>query len=88
MDTDLLPGYHLTPIDKGVLGQPSKVAEECAEFIDACDQNCQVMALVELADLYGAMRAYLAQQHPSLSMSDLERMADINERAFRNGRRR
>lgn len=88
METELLPGYHLTPIVKGELGQPSKVAEECAEFIDACAQDCRVMALVELADLYGAMRAYLAHHHPTLNMRDLEIMADINERAFRNGRRR
>lgn len=81
------PGYHLAQITKGKRGEPSKVSEECAEFIDACDQGCSIMALVELSDLYGAMRAWLANYHPSLSMDDLKSMNDITERAFRNGRR-
>lgn len=81
------PGYHLIEIEKGKRGEPSKVREECAEFMDAIDQECEIMALVELSDLYGAMRAYLAKHHPSMSMLDLEMMNDITERAFINGRR-
>lgn len=81
------PGYHLAAIDKGKRGEPSKIAEECAEFIDAIDQDCAIMALVELSDLYGAMRAYLTKHHPSVTMDDLRVMNDITERAFRNGRR-
>lgn len=81
------PGYHIAAIPKGKRGEASKVAEECAEFIDALDQGSSVMALMELSDLYGAMRAWLANHHPSISMADLAVMNDITERAFRNGRR-
>lgn len=81
------PGYHLATIPKGKRGEASKVAEECAEFIDACDQDSAIMALVELSDLYGAMRSWLANHHPTMTMADLQIMNDITERAFRNGRR-
>lgn len=81
------PGYHLSAIPKGVLGEPSKIAEECAEFMDAIDQNAKVMALVELADLYGAMSAYLTRHHPHVTMGDLYHMSRITERAFQNGHR-
>lgn len=82
-----LCGYHVTDIPKGVLGEPSKVVEEAAELADAHQQGVGIMALVEAADLYGALRAYLAQHHPGKTMADLEAMADVTERAFRNGRR-
>lgn len=80
-------GYHLTHIPKGVLGEASKVAEEAAEFADATDQGIAVMALAELSDLYGAMRAYLERHHPSMGMDDLARMDAATARAFRTGRR-
>ena len=81
------PGYHLTNIDKGVVGEPSKILEEVQEFIDATNQNCSVMALIELSDLYGAIKAYLIKYHPSITMNDLETMSLITERVFKNGRR-
>jgi hypothetical protein len=40
-----------------------------------------------LADLYGAIRAYIGQHH-DLNMSDLEKMADLTERAFKDGTRK
>ena len=81
------PGYHLTPITKGVLGEASKVLEEAHEFIDAVDQNVSIMALVELADLVGAAEAYLAKHHPSMTLEDLKAMSAVTKRAFQNGRR-
>lgn len=84
-DTPEKPGYHLTPIAKGVLGEPSKIIEEAAEFADAVQQGATIMGLVELADLQGAIRAYLARFN--LTLADLDAMADITERAFVNGRR-
>jgi hypothetical protein len=78
-------GYHVTDIPKGTLGEASKVIEEALEFKDAIDQGCTVMALLELADLYGAMEAYVAKHN--LTMDDLKRMADITARAFRKGDR-
>lgn len=48
----------MTSIPKGVLGQASKIEEELLEYLDACEQGCVLMALNELADVMGAMRAY------------------------------
>lgn len=84
---DFVPGYHARPIEKGVLGEPSKVREECEEFLDAAAQGVKVMALVELSDLMGAVQAYLAKHHPGMTIDDLLAMSHVTERAFRNGRR-
>jgi len=81
------PGYHLSEIQKGELGEPSKILEECQEFADAIEQESNVMALTELSDLVGAIRAYLNKYHPSISIGDLVHMSDITKRAFENGRR-
>lgn len=81
------PGYHLREIDKGVLGEASKVREEVEEFLDAVDQGVSIMALVELSDLMGAVKAYLEAHHPSVSLQDLIAMSNVTARAFKNGRR-
>jgi phosphoribosyl-ATP pyrophosphohydrolase len=81
------PGYHLTPIDKGILGEMSKIMEEAEEAADAVMQGCEIMVLVELSDLYGAIKAYLTKHHPSMTMESLAAMSAITERAFVNGRR-
>ena len=81
------PGYHLREIDKGVLGEASKVREEVEEFLDAVDQGVSIMALVELSDLMGAVKAYLDRHHPGMELSDLIAMSDVTARAFKNGRR-
>jgi len=80
-------GYHLRRIAKGVIGEPSKIREEAEEFIDAIDQGVSIMALVELADLYGAMRSYLSKYHPSINMEQLAQMSAVTARAFANGHR-
>ena len=86
MDDNLhKPGYHLVPIAKGVLGEPSKIIEEAAEFADAVAQGATIMGLIELADLLGAIKAYLVRHN--LTLEDLETMSSITERAFANGRR-
>lgn len=81
------PGYHLRKIPRGVLGEPSKVFEEVLEFMDATEQGADVMALIELSDLQGAVTAWLAKHHPSFTAADLAKMSSITERAFRNGHR-
>lgn len=82
------PGYHLHDIRKGILGDASKIREECDEFLDAVNQNSRIMALIELSDLYGAMQSYLERHHGvSVTMDDLADMNRITTRAFRNGRR-
>lgn len=81
------PGYHLADIPKGKLGEISKIREELDELIDAEAQGVRIMALVELSDLVGALRAYLSRYYPGFTVSDLERMSHVTERAFRNGHR-
>lgn len=85
MSDEPLPGYHLRPIPKGVLGEISKIREELEELEDAAAQGIVILEIVELADLYGALRA--RAEALGLRMADLEAMADVTARAFRNGRR-
>lgn len=82
-----LPGYHLTSIDKGILGQSSKILEEVYELIDAEKQSVKIMQLVELSDLIGAISLYLDKNFPGMTLEDLKAMSDVTQRAFKNGRR-
>lgn len=82
------PGYHISKIEKGVLGNSSKILEEVMELIDSEEQGCKIMALVELSDLMGAISAYLDKHHPGTHLSDLMVMHAITRRAFKNGYRR
>jgi hypothetical protein len=81
------PGYHLDLIPRGTLGEPSKILEEVLEFLDAHRQRVKVMELVELSDLMGAVKAYLAKHAPDHDLDDLLSMSEVTERAFKNGRR-
>ena len=56
-------GYHLNKIPKGELGKWSKIEEEWAEFADAGQQGSKIMMLVELADVFGAIRAFYNQYY-------------------------
>lgn len=89
-DTDPPPtdpnGYHKRKIAKGKLGEISKVKEECEEYEDSIEQGITIMAISELADIFGALKA-LAEKH-KLSMWDLEMMNAATERAFQSGRRK
>ena len=79
-------GYHKTKIKKGTLGKISKVQEEIEEYKDAIKQKCEIMAIVELADIYGALEA-VAKSH-KLKMNDLKKMSKLTKRAFKNGHRK
>jgi hypothetical protein len=81
------PGYHLSPIPCGVLGEASKVLEEALELVDAERQDARIMELVELSDLLGAVRAFMDRRHPGYSIDDLKVFSDITRRAFENGHR-
>lgn len=81
------PGYHIRTIEKAQVGTVGKVLEEALEAVDADEQHAAVMVLVELSDVIGAVKAYLAAEHPTVTLADLEVMADITARAFRSGRR-
>jgi len=80
-------GYHTTHIKKGVLGDISKIQEELSELIDAYLQGNKIMTLAEMADMYGAMEAFLAKNHPGITMEDIRIMSDATKRAFQSGRR-
>lgn len=79
-------GYHKTEIPKGVVGQLSKVEEELLELKDATEQECKILQLVELSDLYGAIEEYTYQKF-NMSMDDLKQMSDLTKSAFKEGKR-
>lgn len=82
-----LPGYHMQPIARGMLGETSKIREELDELEDAMRQGVSILALVELSDLHGAIEALLAKHFPGTTMDDLARMAAVTARAFKSGAR-
>ena len=81
------PGYHLVAIPKGVLGELSKIREELDELADAMAQGSRVMAAVELADVMGAIEAFMDRHLPGTTIEDLLKFSAITRRAFENGRR-
>lgn len=82
-------GYHLasSQIHSGVLGEISQIQEELDELADAMQQDCRIMALLELSDILGAMELFLEKYFPSFSMEDVVAMQQITKRAFQNGAR-
>jgi phosphoribosyl-ATP pyrophosphohydrolase len=54
--------WHISKIEKGTLGQLSKVREELEEAIDAEKQGQTLMLLFELSDIIGAC-GLVANQH-------------------------
>ena len=86
--TDTPSGYHLSPIPKGTYGDLDKVYEEVAELKDAEAQGNRLMVLMELSDMMGAVRGFLEQHHPEMSLTDLIIMADATRRAFVTGARK
>ena len=80
-------GYHIAEIKKGKFGDISKLQEELDELKDCEDQQNKIMALVELSDLYGAIKGYLVKHIPSMTMEDLRIMSEATERAFKDGTR-
>lgn len=78
-------GYHIKKIDKGVLGEFSKIREEFLEAEDAIEQGNKVMLLVELCDMIGAIEAFVSGYN--ISLEDLLKMKDATKRAFLDGSR-
>jgi phosphoribosyl-ATP pyrophosphohydrolase len=79
-------GYHKKIIQKGILGEPSKIQEEFEEFMDSVEQNNPVMALIELSDLIGAIEAYAEKNN--ITLEHLINMKDATKRAFKTGHRK
>ncbi len=80
-------GYHKREIPKGVLGKTSKLREELEELEDAEEQGILLLAMCELADIYGALEA-LAIQTYGVTMKDLQQMSEATARAFKDGSRK
>ena len=80
-------GYHTRAIDKGVLGEFSKIQEEWEELLDAHQQGAKVLELCELSDLYGAIDLYLTKQY-GMSINDIKQMSEMTASAFMAGTRK
>lgn len=83
---DKEPGYHLMKIKTGEYGKFSKIQEEFWELFDAVSQNSQILQLVELSDLIGAIEGYAETLGSNLD--EILLMRSITKRAFKNGHRR
>lgn len=80
-------GYHKSKIEKGKLGEFSKISEEFLELEDAVKQEVKVLVICELCDLVGAIEAY-ANQTYKLSLKDLIEMKNLTKQAFKEGKRK
>lgn len=78
-------GYHLRPIIKGTFGETSKIKEELDELEEAFEQDNKILALVEIADLYGALEA--VAEKLGVTMDDVKKMSEATKRAFQSGER-
>lgn len=78
-------GFHINPIEKGILGTSSKILEEVQELIDAENQNLKILALWELSDIIGAIQLYLEERYPTITIYDLIKMAEKNSDMFKEG---
>ena len=82
-------GYHINKIEKGVMGDVSKIREEFEEFMDAVDQGEKIMQLIELSDLIGAIEAYtLKMTGGNITLDHLLSMKDLTKSAFEDGSRK
>ena len=79
-------GYHVNKIQKGKLGEFSKIKEEFEEAVDALEQHNPVMMLVELSDMIGAIEAFAKTQY-NIKLSELINMKEATQRAFKTGSR-
>lgn len=80
-------GYHLREIEtQGVFGEPSKIREELEELEEALEQDNRILALVELADIYGALEAVAERQ--GTTMAEIAKMSAATNRAFLKGERK
>ncbi len=72
--------YHKKTINKGVLGEISKIEEELDELKDAHEQKVKLLIGCELADLYGAIESYAENQ--GFQMKDIIEMSNLTKSAI------
>ena len=78
-------GYHTKVIEKGVLGEFSKIKEEFEELEDAISQNDSILTLCELSDLAGAIEEYLKRWN--MDLNTLKTFSDKTKAAFKENKR-
>lgn len=78
-------GYHLRTIEKGTLGEFSKIREEFEELEDAIKQENKVLQICELCDMMGAIEAFIAKNN--LTLNDIIQMNERTKSAFQSGDR-
>lgn len=78
--------YHKSKITNGDFGKWTKIKEEFEEFEDALQQGNNLMSLLELSDMLGAIEEYIKQFN--MTLSDLMIMKDATKRAFESGDRK
>lgn len=84
-----MAGYHEADIERGEYGELSKIQEELDEAIDAQNQGIELMVLVELSDIIGAIDGYLNKHYKGAFMiEDLYTMAMATKKAFVSGYRK
>ena len=79
-------GYHKVDIQKGVVGEFSKIREEFEELQDAESQECKGLIICELCDLVGAIEEYAKKY--SMTLADLKQFSDMTKSAFLEGKRK
>lgn len=79
-------GYHVVKINKGILGEFSKIQEEFEELQDAYLQEDKVLQICELTDLIGAIELF-SKENFNLSLDDLIKFSDKTKSAFNENKR-
>lgn len=79
-------GYHTREIQKGVIGEFSKIKEEFEELTDGYNQDNKVLIICELTDLVGAIEEYAKKFN--LTIMDLKSFSDLTKSAFNDGKRK
>ena len=76
-------GYHKKKIEKGKLGEYSKIKEEFEELSDAVEQKNKILILCELSDLIGSIEEYAKSF--GMSLDDIKQFSDLTKKAFKDG---
>lgn len=79
-------GYHTIKIEKGELGEFSKIREEFEELEDAIKQNDSIMAICECSDIIGAIEAFTISKY-NITLDDLISFNKKTQNAFKIGKR-
>ncbi len=78
--------YHTRDIEKGIIGEFSKIKEEFEEAEDAFKQNDSILTICELSDMVGAIEEYIKRWN--LDLISLKQFSDKTKSAFREGKRK